>query len=230
MLKKILLVILVLIIAAVGYGYFWYNGIGKVDENFTKVDNVPTDLGQTYKAALKEAKKGTMVIKEANAQAMTQKLFNETSFLNFGSGASGPKVESLNISTKGEKANIKMIINLNGSTSKKEFKPSDLAASLAPSGIPFLKATRFGVSADIEFKTFPEGIGVKPISISIGNSPIPVGVAMMAVRQYAPQAKITSDNYIILGPMTITDKSTGKVLFTIVGIEVKGGELIINTK
>ncbi len=242
MLKKISLVILVLIIAAGGYGYFWFRGLSTVDENFTKVDNVPADLSQTYKSALKDAKKGGIIIKEAYSQAMTQKLFNETSFLNFGSGSSGPRVESLNISTKGDKANIKMIVNLNGVTASgnlnnekflgysTSFKASDLAASLAPSGIPFLKASKFGVSADVEFKTFSEGIGIKPVSISVGNSPIPVGVAMAAVKQYAPQANVNSENYIILGPMTVTDKSTGKVLFVVTGFEVKDGELIINTK
>lgn len=242
--KKILLVLLVLLIAAGGYGFYWYNGIKTVDPSYVTAKSGAVDVNQAYQEALAGAKSGQISIKGENAEAVTQKMFTETSFFHLAKG-SGANIESVIIGTKGEKAEIRMVIDISKLTLLPNQKKSTQLASIAsvaynnslinslakvPPGLSFIKADKFGVTAELELKALPEGMGVRPTSIKIGSSIIPVGIAMSAVKKYVPSAKVTAEGFIVLEPMTVMDNSTGKPLFTITGMEVKDGNLIINTK
>lgn len=242
--KKVLIVLLVVLLAAGGYGFYWYNGLKTVDSSYVTAKSGPGELNQAYQEALTSAKSGKILIKGDSAEGVTQKLFTETSFFHLAKG-SGANIESAIIGTKADKAEVRMVVDISKLTLMKNPKKTvyqGAAANIvfnnfavngfvmAPPGLSFIKADRFGVTAELELKVLPEGMGIRPTSIKIGSSIIPVGIAMSALKQYAPGVKVTSGGFIILEPMVVRENSTGKQLFTITGIEVKEGNLIINTK
>ena len=237
--KKILIIILVLLLAVGGYGFYWFNGLKVVDGSYSTAKMGSTDVNEVYKTVLADSSKGQVTIKGADSEAVTQKLFSETSFFHLAKG-SAAKLESVILGVNGDKAEIRMVVDISGVAALKQNKSlatfgatGNLALSvigIAPPGLPFLNADKFGVKAQLELKTLPEGIGVRPVSINVGKSIILVNLAMNAVKKYAPAAKVTSDNFIVMAPMTVVDNTTGKPLFTISGMEVKDGNLVITTK
>jgi hypothetical protein len=87
---------------------------------------------------------------------------------------------------------------------------------------------QYAVTAELETKTTPQGTGLKPVSVKIGRSPLPMNVVMNVVNRYIPKENLTQDGYIIMRPTPIVDRATGKTIGAITRMEVSGDNLNIS--
>ncbi|MDO8686426.1 MAG: hypothetical protein Q7J78_07140 [Clostridiales bacterium] len=229
--KSILFLFLGIIIAAVGFGIFWFTGLTSIKPDFAMPTNPDSpSVVQAFENFIANAKSGPVkaAFNEDESSYVTSKLFDETTFFNF-QDFGGQGIKRLTMTPSEENVRLKMLVEL---ANFSLFKTSSgiKAFYAAPAAGGTVQATLIGIDALLDIRSNGNQLEVKPLKVNIGSSPIPVDTAISMLRQYAPGVMISDDGYISVGPMTIYDRNTGEKLFDISSIKAEEGLLVIETK
>ena len=232
--KIIGLIILVIVLGAGAYCYFWFSGLSKMPKEIenAKITQTPEMSGFYEKNILKKST-APIELDEAQSKYVFSRLFNETNFFHLPAGTP-VKINSFVMSPSGNNMNLAMAFNIGSGSALllPSFEKIVFGAQTVYAADPFtfFSGKQYGVTATLSLKALKEGIGLRPISVLVGTSPMPVATAMGFAKQYAPQMQVTNDGYIVLKPTTIIDAKTNKVIGTLSSLEVKDGKSYITIK
>lgn len=222
----ILLAGILFIVGAIGYGIYWFKGITTIAANFAVPDNLnDPETGKLYDSLFVKAKPGARqaLLNQKQSAYVTYRLLKETSFFNSAAG-SPVQVDRMTMSPEKGKLTMKMVLNVKGGLRL----PGNAGIMALQNVTADVNIVQYAITAELETKTLPQGVGMKPLSVKIGRSPLPINIVMSLVKQYIPNGNLTEDGYIIMRPTPIVDKSTGKTIGSITKMEVTGDNLNIS--
>lgn len=222
------IIILVLILGVGGYGYFWFTGLNTMPDELKNSDTAPTaQMVSFYDNNVLQKSTNPIVMDSTQSKYVFTRLYNETNFFHLAAGTP-VKINKFLMYPDANNMHLAMAITVSDTQTSLLTDPKEIIFGTqkvnAASPFTFLNDKQYGITATLSMKTFPEGIGMKPISVSVGNSPMPVGIAMGLAKQYAPSMQVTADGYIIIKPTQIIDANTKKVIGMFTGLEVKDGQ------
>jgi hypothetical protein len=215
----LLIFILVMVFVSVGAVVYWVSGTRKLAENFGKHTEVPEEKEiKKYEDFILEGRENNGRIREIELDSkessyFTSRLFKDTDFLKL--PAESP-LQTKNVLLKGQGDKLKMeaVIEISDPVS---------------AGLPANMSGAYGLNALFDIKAVDTGIAVRPVSLEIGTSSVPVSILMSVVKSNPGDTTVTSDGYIIIPSMELTDDS-GRNVGTVAGLEVKDGKLVFKLK